>query len=99
MQRFFLVFLMLLMIIGANLSDGFLYRFGIDPDILTAALVALVITGLVYKRRLALIVLVVLMTVAANTPVQIAMSMGFDPDFLLAALLGLVFTPFVYSQM
>ncbi len=99
MQRFVLVFLVLLMVVGANLSDGFLARVGIDPGILTAALVALVITGLVYHRRLALIVLVVIMTVAANTPGQFAMSIGYDPDFILAALLGLVFTPFIYSRI
>ena len=87
----------MLMSIGANLSNGFMSRFGIDPDILLAALVAFVVTGLIYHRHIALIVLVILMTIAANVSEATAISYGYSPDLMLAGLIALVITPF-FSQ-
>ncbi len=95
MVSFGLVFLTLTLSIGANLEDGFLARLGLDPNILLATLVALVITGLVAHQRLALVVLVVLMTVAANLPAELALSIGYDPDYVLAGLVAVVTTPWI----
>lgn len=94
MAKFLIVSLTLLMSIGANLSEGFLYRLGIDPDILLASLIAFVVTGLIYHRHIALIVLVVLMTVAANVSDTTAATYGYSPDFMLAGLIALVLAPF-----
>lgn len=98
MTKFFLVFLTLNMSIGVNLDEGILARFGIDTNILIAAALAFVITGLICHRHLALIVLVVLLAIGANVPVESATEMGYDPDYLLAALIGIVIAPFVADQ-
>ena len=94
MSRFILVFFILLLTIGANLSDGFLARLGIDPDVLVVTLVSLAITGLIAYRRLALVVVAVFLAIGANLPEGTALAIGLDPDFLLAALVTLVVMPY-----
>lgn len=99
MIKFTLVVLPMFMSVGANLSDGILYRLGIDPDILLAGLIAFVVTGMIYHRHIALIVMVVLMSFAANVSQETALAIGYDPDYMLAGLVALVVMPFVCKQM
>jgi len=93
MLSFGLVFFTLSLSIGVNLSDGFLARMGFDPNLLMAAAVAFVITGLIVHRHLALVVSVVLLTIGANLPAATAASIGYDPDFMLAGLIAVVLLP------
>jgi len=60
-----------------------------------SALLAFVITGLVYHRHLALVVLVVLMVVGANLPAEKIAAVGYDSDYLLAALVAIVLMPLI----
>jgi len=93
MLSFGLVFFTLSLTIGVNLSDGFLARLGLDPNLLMAAAVAFVISGLIVHRHLALIVSVVLLTIGANVPTATAASIGYDPDYVLAGLIAVVLVP------
>ena len=99
MVKFTLVVLPMFMSVGANLSEGFLFRLGIDPDILLVALIAFVVTGMIYHHPIALIVLVVLMSFAANVSQETALAMGYNPDYMLAGLVAIVVTPFISKQM
>jgi len=99
MIKFILVILPMFMSVGANLTEGFMYRLGIDPDILLAGLIAFVVTGMIYHRHIALIVLVILMSFAANVSQETAMAMGYDPDYMLAGLVALVVVPFISKQI
>ena len=91
--------LTMFMSLGANLSDGIMFRLGIDPDILLITLIAFVVAGMIYHHNIALVVLVVLMTIGANVSEETALSMGYHPDYLLAGLVALVFLPFVCRQL
>jgi len=93
MLSFGLVFFTLSLGIGVNLSDGFLARMGSDPNLLMAAAVAFVITGLIVHRHLALVVSVVLLTIGANLPAATAASIGYDPDFMLVGVIAVVLLP------
>ncbi len=99
MIKFTMTLLTLSMSIGANLSEGFMHRLGIDPEILLASLIAFVLTALIYHRHIALIILVVLMTLGANVSDETALAMGYDPNYLLAGLIALVILPFVCKQL
>lgn len=90
-MKFVLVFIVMLMTIGANLPDGAIARLGLDPDWLKAALAAWILTALVAHRRMALIVLVVFMSLMANLP----MDVGIDKDILLGSLVAVVVTPYL----
>jgi len=99
MIKFALVLLPMFMSVGANLSEGFLYRLGIDPDILFAALIAFVVTGMIYHHHIALIVLVILMSFAANVSQETALAMGYNPNYILAGLIAIVVMPFMCKQI
>lgn len=99
MIKFTIIILTMFMSIGANLSDGLMYRLGLDPDVLLAALIAFVVTGMIHNHNLALVVLVVLMTIGANVSEETALSMGYNPDYLLAGLIALVIAPIVCKQL
>lgn len=95
MKKFLLVFLVLMLVIGANLSDGFLSRIGLNADIILVALGVFVVAGLVAHQNLAFIVIVCLVAVAANLPEETARSIGYDPDLMLGLLVGLVLIPLI----
>jgi len=96
-MRYFLVFTILLMIIGVNIPGIMLARLGIDASYLLVALIAWVITGLIIHRRLALIVVVIMLAVGANLPTAIADHMGIDRDYLTATLVVVVLAPYVMT--
>ena len=95
MKKFILVFTVLLLAIGANLSDGFLARIGLNADIMLVALGIFIVAGLIANQNLAFIVLVCAVAVAANLPEATARSIGYDPDLMLGLLVGLVLIPFL----
>jgi len=94
-----LVFLVIAISIGVNLSEGFLARMGVDSNMLLVALIAIAITGMVVKRNLGLIVVVVLLVLGANMPEETAAAMGINPDYLLAGLVAVVLAPFIGSHL
>lgn len=95
MKKFLLIFTVLLLVIGANLSDGFLARIGLNADIMLVALGVFVIAGLIANQNLAFIVIVCLIAVAANLPEETARSIGYDSDLMFGLLVGLVLIPFL----
>ncbi len=97
--KFILVFIILLMTIAVNLPDNMISRLGIAPNYLLAALIAVVITGLVYYRGLLLIVLVIFMSLAANMPEDFDLNFGVDRDYFVAALIALVIIPIVANWL
>jgi hypothetical protein len=99
MKKFIAVFFVILLAIGANLSDGFLARYGIDADILLVALGAFVVAGLIANQHLAFIVIVCLLAVAANVPDEVAQSIGYDPEIVLGVLVGMVLIPFISKHI
>jgi hypothetical protein len=99
MKKFLAVFFVILLAIGANLSDGFLARYGVDANILLVALGAFVIAGLIMHQNMTFIIIVLLVAVAANLPPEMAQSYGYDPDIMLALLVGLVLIPLVSKHI
>ena len=95
LKKFILVFVVLLLTLGANLSDGFLARIGLDADILLVALGVFVIAGLIAHQNLAFIVIVCLVAIAANLPAEMAASIGYNQDLMFGLLVGLVVIPFL----
>lgn len=93
--KFLFVFLTLCLSIGVNLDEGLLAHYGFDANILMATLVALLITGLIIKRRMALISLVIAMVIGINLPEEIISGWGFDQDFLLIGLIAVILVPLI----
>jgi len=98
MIKFWVVFLVVLMVLAVNLPGGMLSGFGVNPNILIATLVAFVIAGMVEHQKLGMIALVVVVALAANVPASMAESIGYDRDILIAVLVGLVLLPFIAKQ-
>lgn len=88
-----LVFIILFLTIAINLPHGMVARMGFDADILIAALIAVVLTGLLRHRQLFLVILVVFCVIAANMPEELMMQWGIDPDYFLGILVALVILP------
>jgi hypothetical protein len=99
MKKFILVFVVILLSIGANMSDGFLASIGINANILLVALGAIVVAGLVANQTLAFIVIVCLVAVAANLPTEMAASIGYSRELMLGLLVGLVLIPFISKHI
>lgn len=99
MKKFILVFVVLLLAIGANLSDGFLARIGVNADILLVALGVFIIAGLIANQNLAFIVIVCVVAVAANLPEETAQSIGYSQDLMFGLLVGLVLIPFLSRHL
>lgn len=92
MIKAILVFLILFMSITLNLPDSFLVRIGLDANIMLAALVAVVITGLTTHKNLLLTLLVLACCILANMPDTVA-SWGLNSDYFFGVLIALVVTP------
>lgn len=88
-----LVFIVLFLTISINLPDSIISRLGFDADILMAALVAVILTGLLQHKNLLLIILVVFCSLFANMPDEIMHSWGLDSDYFFGILIALVITP------
>ena len=81
-----------------NLPDGIIARAGINANYLTAALLAIVISGLVIHRKLFFIVLVLSLIIGANMPERIMSSIGIDRDYVFATLIAIIIIPFFVSS-
>ncbi|OGT80416.1 MAG: hypothetical protein A3H91_07470 [Gammaproteobacteria bacterium RIFCSPLOWO2_02_FULL_61_13] len=99
MKKFLLIFLTLAMVLAINLPEGMLAQVGASPNILLAALVALVIAGLIANEHFGLVIVVVGVAVAANAPQEMADSIGYSREVMMAVLVGLVLLPFVARQL
>lgn len=98
-MKFVALFLVLFMSIAINLPEGYLSVLGLDGNVLTAALAAVVLAGLVAHRRMFFVVLVVVISVAANLPETTIERIGVDRDILIASLIAVVLVPFVLSMI
>jgi len=87
------VFIILFLTISVNLPDSIISRMGFDADILMAALVAVVITGLIQHKNLLLIILVIFCSIFANMPDEVMQKWGLDNDYFFGILVALVVTP------
>ena len=93
MMKTILIFIVLFLTIAINLPHGMIARMGFDADFLIAALIAVVLTGLLKHRQLFLIILVVFCAIAANIPEEMISQWGIDPDYFLGILIALVILP------
>ena len=98
-MKFILIFLVMFMVIAANMEHGMIAALGLDPDILKVALIAWIITGLSLYRRLALIVLTLILCVGANMPQQTLDSWGVDRFVLMATLIVFVLVPKIKQML
>jgi len=92
-MKFILVFFILFLTIAINLPSSVISRLGFEANYLLAALVAVVVAGLVQHKQLFLIVLVVLCSVMANLPKELMVTWNINPDYFFAILIALVVTP------
>ena len=87
------IFIVLFLTVAVNLPEGMLKQFGYDADILVAALVAVVFTGLLQHRQVFLIVLVMICALAVNVPEEMIREYGMNPDYILGVLVALIVLP------
>ena len=99
MKKFIAVFMVLLLSIGANMSDGFLARIGVDANMLLVALGVFVIAGLIANQSMGLIITVCIVAVAANLPAETAQSIGYNQDLMFGLLVGLVLIPVISKHL
>ncbi|MEE9159663.1 MAG: hypothetical protein V3U60_14940 [Gammaproteobacteria bacterium] len=97
-MKIILVFLILFISTTINLPDGIIARLGINANALTAALFAIVISGLVVHRKLLFIVLVVSLSIGTNMPETFMSSIGIDRDYLFVTLIAIIIIPFFVSS-
>jgi len=88
-----LIFFILFLTIAINLPSSVITRMGIDANVLMAALVAVVMTGLISYKNLFLIVLVVACSVIANMPEDIVSSWGLNQEIVFGVLVAIVILP------
>ena len=88
-----LIFTILFLTIAINLPHGMIARLGFDADVLIAALIAVVLTGLVRHRQLFLVILVLFCALMVNVPEEMIREWGIDPDYFLGILAALVILP------
>ena len=90
----YLVGLVLLLSIGANLPDYIAQRIYINKEFLLLALLAMVAVSLVRYLKFAFLLVIVILTVGANLPEQIAEEIGVDKTLLLLGLILMIATSF-----
>ena len=92
-MKFVLVFVILFMTIAINLPTSVIARLGFEADYLIAALLAVVITGLIQHKKLFLVVIVMFCSIVANMPKEALVNWSMNPDYFFAILVGLILTP------
>lgn len=97
--KFILFFLIIFLSLAINLPDSMITRLGLDANYLLAALVSMVIAGLLVHRRMLLVILVLLCTLGANLPEGVIDHLGLDRDILFATLVALVVVPFIAGKI
>lgn len=101
-----IIFFTLFLIFAVNTPENILGRYGFDQSLLLATLIAFVLTGFVYERRIALVCLVVVLAIGANHDIFTLLNInldGFDSrfaanrqlrqDIMLATLVAIVALP------
>lgn len=89
-MKYVALFLVVFISITANLPNGMIARFGVDPNYLIATLAAVVITWLALNRHVLLVVMVGILCIAANVPEATAARIGYDRDIMLATMVALL---------
>lgn len=98
-MKYLLVFLILVLAIGANLPDNILARYGLDSTMFTVGLAAVAFTGAIAFHRIGLIIVMLVLAIGANLPESVAMEYNLDRDILLATLIALIIVPFVQRHL
>ncbi|MDX5151423.1 MAG: ankyrin repeat domain-containing protein [Acidiferrobacterales bacterium] len=93
-KDWYLVALVLILSIGANLPDYIAQRIYINKEFLLLALMAMVAVSLVRYLKFALLLIVVILTIGANLPEQIAEQIGVDRTLLMLGLALMIATSF-----
>lgn len=91
----FLVALVSLMSIGANLPESVINKYGIDQKYLLVGLVAVLGFSIVRYLKFTLVLVIAILFVGANMPAELAKEMGVDPHVMLLALMAMVVTSFI----
>lgn len=86
----YIVALVLVLSLGANLPDFLAQRFYINQQLLVLGLAAIVAYSLVRYLKFALLLVVVILAVGANLPEQIAQEIGLDKKFLMLGLMLMI---------
>ncbi|MGW8247051.1 MAG: ankyrin repeat domain-containing protein [Acidiferrobacterales bacterium] len=93
-KDWYLVALVLILSVGANLPDYVAQRIYINKEFLLLALIAMVAVSLVRYLKFALLLIVVILTIGANLPEQIAEEIGVDKTLLMLGLALMIATSF-----
>jgi hypothetical protein len=95
-QKFALVFLTLILVLGANVPENMISRLGFSHAGILSGLTAFVIAGLLMHRRMALVVIVTGLAALVNIPsLEQVIPFGLDRDILTASLIAIVIAPMV----
>lgn len=97
--KWVVVFIVIALAIAVNAPDSMLARYGVDANILTIAISAMALTGVVMFRSIPLTVAMIVLVIGANLPEAVAESYNINREWMLAALIALVIIPFVQGHL
>lgn len=86
------------LLIGLTVADKLLIALGVDVDILTLTLVAMVITHLAIYRSTLAIAIVAVIALLLYAPASTLHRLDLNEDVLLATLLAVLLTPEIYNR-
>jgi len=89
-KDWYLVVLVVLLAIGANLPGSITEKFYVNNNLLLMALAAIVVVSLVRYLKFTLLLVVVILAIGANLPGQLAEELGVDRNLLLLSLGAMV---------
>jgi len=91
-RDYLLILIVIVMSVGANLSDDIMASIGGDRNYLLAGLLIVVAIALVRYVKFVLVMTIIILAVGANLPQELAQPLNIDPRFLMIALAAIVIT-------
>ena len=95
--KFLAVSLVVFLATTINLPESIVGQLGFDPSYLTAALIAVAISGMVVERRATLVIVVLVLCVLANMPASTVTDFGIARDWVLATLIAVIVIPLLFK--
>lgn len=98
-KDWYLVVLVVLLAIGANLPTTITEKFYVNNNLLLAALAGIVVVSLVRYLKFTLLLVVVILAIGANLPGQLAAELGVDKHLFIVALGAMVCVSFANKYL
>ena len=98
-KDWYLVVLVVLLSIGANLPSSITEKFYVNNNLLLVALATIVVVSLVRYLKFTLLLVVVILAIGANLPGQLAEELGVDKNLFILALGAMIAISFANKYL